>query len=210
MSGANNDWRFLAGGAAGAVLLPTLVFGLGAPLWLAVVGAGAAFGGVTLLMGPRNPLDGFDPAKIGEGRAAVLRAALADVLPALERLDNASARINSAATHARVAAIAKAGRAAVAELEKAPESLSSVQRLLTYYIPQSADLAEGYAEMEARGIGRERRTAIDDLLVKLEAAFAHYRDQLADNELRALDTDIKLVGEAITEDIGAADGKDKK
>jgi len=40
--------------------------------------------------------------------------------------------------------------------------------------------------------------------VKIHAAFAHYRDQLADADLRALDVDIKLVGEAIAEDLGSS------
>jgi hypothetical protein len=31
---------------------------------------------------------------------------------------------------------------------------------------------------------------------------AHFRDQLADQDLKGLDVDIKLIGEAIEEDIG--------
>ena len=196
------EWRYLAAGAASAALLPALAFGVQAPLWAAVAGAAAAFGGLVLILTPRRPLEGIDVNKVGQGRVAVVRAALEEALPALDRLEQAGSRVRNEVVHGRIAAIAKAGRNVVAELEKSPESLSSVQRLLTYYSPRAAELAEGYAAMEARRIGAERRVKIADLLAKLQDAFDHYRDQLADEDLRGLDVDIRLVGQALEEDIG--------
>jgi len=200
MQNDDRDWRFLAAGGAAATLLPLLVFGFGAPFWAGLIGAGAAYGGLSLLLSPRRPFEDVDPAKLSEGRLRVLRAALEETLPALARLE--ALKVRDRAVRERVAAIAASGRAVVAELEAAPEALASVQRLLTYYIPRAAELGEGYADMEARGVGAERRAAIADLLDKLQHAFAHYRDQLADQELAALDVEIKLVGEALTDDIG--------
>ena len=202
VASGGGEWRYLAAGAASAALLPTLALGIHAPLWAAVAGAATAFGGLVLVLSPRRPLEDFNPGKIGSGRVAVARAALEEALPALSRLEAAAGRIKDADVRGRVTAIARAGRNVVAELEKTPESLSSVQRLLTYYSPRAAELAEGYVAMEARGVGAERRAAIADLLVKLQDAFAHYRDQLADQELKTLDIDIRLVGQALEEDIG--------
>jgi hypothetical protein len=202
MAGGSGEWRYLAAGAASAVLMPVLAFGAHAPLWAAGVGAALAFGGVFFVTAPRRPLDDVDVGKIGQGRIAVVRAAIEGAAPALDRLRAAAAKIKDAAAKARVTSIAATGAQIIADLEKAPENLSSVQRLLTYYLPQSADLAEGYQDLEARGLGADRRQAIADLLIKLQGAFAHFRDQQADQDLRTLDVDIRLIGQALDEDIG--------
>ena len=198
MARASRDWSYLTGGAAAAVVMPALVFGLGAPLWIGLIAAAAAFGGLVLVMQPRG-----SPALTG-GRGAVAQAAIAEAEPALDRLEAASGRIKDRTVKSRAAAIADIGREVIAEIEETPASLSTVQRLLTYYIPRAAELTEGYADMEREGVGAERRASISDLLVKLQEAFGHYREQLADEELRALDVDIRLVGDSLTEDLGAA------
>jgi hypothetical protein len=194
--------RFLTAGAVSAALLPALVLIVHAPLWAGIAVAGAAFGGLILVLAPRQPLEDVDIAKIGAGRLAVVRAALNDAMAALDQLDESAARIRDPGIKARVKAIAAAGRGVVADLDKSPENLSSVQRLLTYYTPRAAELARGYAELESRGVGADRRASIADLLEKLQGAFGHYRDQLADQDLRSLDVDIRLIGQALEEDIG--------
>src|SRR5690349_8730960 len=147
MARGSGDWRYVTAGAAAAVILPGLVFGLGAPLWAGLVSAAAAFGGL-LLVTPSGRT-----AEDSGGRAAIVRAAVAEAEPALDTLESAAKRIRETTVARRAAAIAQAGHACIAELEAAPESLGAVQRLLTYYIPRAAELADGYADMEARGLG---------------------------------------------------------
>lgn len=202
MAAKGQGWRIFSAGAASAALLPTLVFAVHAPLWAAAVGAVTAFGGLVLVLSPKRPFEGVDPKRISAGRLAVVRAAVDDAQPALEQLEQAAGRIRDKAVKGRVTAIAVAGRGVIADLETAPEGLAAVQRLLTYYIPRAGELAQGYAQMEARGVGDERRAGIAELLVKLKDAFDHYRDQQADQELRALDVDMRLVGDALREDLG--------
>lgn len=207
MPDSRGDGRFLLAGVSAATLLPTLVLGLHAPLWLGLLGAGAAFAGVSLLAAPRRPFDGVDPARIGEGQIAVARAALSEAMPALDRLEAASKEIEDKGMRARTIAVAKIGREVVKDLEEQPRALPSVQRLLTYYLPRAAELAEAYHHMEERRVGADRRTSVADVFAKLEAAFTHFRDQIADQDLRALDIDIRLVDEALQEDIGEAPTK---
>lgn len=197
-------WRYLASGGAGAGVLAALTSAAHLPLWAGLVAGGLTFAGMALTLSPKPRIDDKNLKKIGATRAAVVRAALDEAEDALDRMKAATLRIENRQVKGRLRNIDKAGREVVADLQKAPESLSSVQRLLTYYIPRAAELAVGYAEMERRGSSAQRRLAISDLLVKLEDAFVHYRDQLAEETLRELDVDIRLVGQALQEDVGNA------
>jgi hypothetical protein len=194
--------RFLVAGAVAAVLLPTMVVVLHAPLWISVFGAAAAFWGLLLVLGPGRPADDLDVSKFGAGQAAVVRAAFNDAMASLAVLESSGSRIRDSGVRSRLRTIAETGRGILLDLQESPANLSSVQRLLTYYLPRAAELAQGYAELERRGLSPQRRASIADLLVKLQGAFSHFRDQLADQDLRGLDVDIKLVGQAIEEDIG--------
>lgn len=194
--------RVLAAGGAGLAVLPTLTLAAHAPLWAGLVAAVGAASGLWLVLAPRRPFEGIDARRVGAGRMAVVQAVARDAIAGLDRLDAAAGRIRDKTVKGRVAAIAAAGREVVGDLEKAPEGLSSVERLLTYYTPRAAELAEGYQQLEARGSDPARRTAIADLLTRVQDAFAHYRDQLADQSLKTLDIDMRLVAEALSDDLG--------
>lgn len=194
--------RYLAAGGAGAALLPTLVMAAHAPLWAAAIATAGAVGGIWLVLAPRRPFEGIDPRAVGAGRMAVVQAVAKDALAGLDRLDAAAGRIRDRAVKGRVTAIAAAGRGVVSDLERAPEGLSAVERLLTYYTPRAAELAEGFQQLEARNADPARRTAIADLLARVQDAFIHYRDQLADQSLKTLDVDMRLVSEALADDLG--------
>jgi hypothetical protein len=196
--------RVLAAGGVGAALLPTLVLAVHAPFWAAAVATAGAVGGLWMVLAPRRPFEGLDPKRVGAGRMAVVQAVARDALTGLDRLEAAAGRIRDKAVKARVAAIAAAGRGVVSDLEKAPDGLSAVERLLTYYTPRAAELAEGFQQLEARDTDPARRTAIADLLARVQDAFTHYRDQLADQSLKTLDVDMRLVSEALADDIGDA------
>jgi 5-bromo-4-chloroindolyl phosphate hydrolysis protein len=192
----------LAGGVS-AVVLPSLVLGLGAPLWLGLIGAVAAFGGVAFLAQPNNLLEDFDPARIGKGQFATIRAVLTDALPALDRIEHAFPKIKARAMHDHAEKIAAAARRIVADLEKEPQRLSTVQRALTYYLPRAADIVDGYLALEQRGTRDAKRFVdMEAIAAKLVDAFEQFADKLLDDELRGLDADIKLVDEALQEDLG--------
>ena len=86
---------------------------------------------------------------------------------------------------------------------RANARLAAVQRLLTYYLPRTAEIAAAYLDLRSRKApDAERLAAIQDVLAKMEAAFQHFAGKLADDDLRGLDADLKLIDAALKEDLG--------
>ncbi|TIV58266.1 MAG: 5-bromo-4-chloroindolyl phosphate hydrolase, partial [Mesorhizobium sp.] len=72
----------------------------------------------------------------------------------------------------------------ISKVEAKPASAPSVRRFLTYYLPQAAEVAEGYATLaDRRAPSKERLSKVGAVIAKLQDAFVHYADSLADSEL---------------------------
>jgi len=90
-----------------------------------------------------------------------------------------------------------------AKVETNPESAGTVRRFLSYYLPRAAEVAEGFAVIEAkRQPDTARLQEIGLVLTKLEDAFAHYSDSLVEDRLDTLDTELRLIQASLKEDIG--------
>ncbi|TJW67197.1 MAG: 5-bromo-4-chloroindolyl phosphate hydrolase, partial [Mesorhizobium sp.] len=91
----------------------------------------------------------------------------------------------------------------ISRVEAKPASAPSVRRFLTYYVPQAAEVAEGYATLaKRRAPSQVRLSKVGAVITKLQDAFVHYADSLADSELGTLDVDLRLIQESLKEDIG--------
>lgn len=189
--------------AAGAVL-PVLVFVLAQPLWIGVLAAAIVFVGLALFAAVQRPRIGpLRAQRLAQGQRAVLDAVMADARPALDTLTSIVADTPKNAVRDRLEAIAAIATDVVVAVEVEPERLGAVQRLLTYYLPRTAELAVAYADLRARKApDSERLAAIQDVLAKMEAAFTHFAGKLADDDLRSLDADLKLIDAALKEDLG--------
>ncbi len=190
---------YVLGATLAALILPAMVLGLSAPLWLGVVAALAALIGVVAA------------AKVQHRRQtpthaahAPVRAALDDAAPALDRLDAAASSIRIFATRVHVGRIADAARLIVNRVNEEPSILAAVQRVLTYYLPRAAAIAESYRILEARdGADPARMARMEAIIARLDTAFQHYADRLADDALRLLDVEIRLVDAALKDDLGS-------
>jgi hypothetical protein len=70
-------------------------------------------------------------------------------------------------------------------------------------VPRAAEIAEGYVSLEDRHAPDAAKIAeVADVIEKLEGAFVHYADSLADSELGSLDVDLKLIQASLKEDLG--------
>jgi hypothetical protein len=198
--------RYVLGGLAALLLLPIFVLGFNAPLWMGLVAAGMVFGAVALFASVRTSLEapsGAGGALKSPGKSAALKLVFADALPALERLDAVVEATPKNLIRDRLERMAALGRKILAEVEADSSRLPAVQRLLTYYLPRAAEIAAGYAELrEKEGRGQARFAAIEDVLAKMEDVFKHYAERLVDEDMRDLDTEIKLVKESMDEDLG--------
>lgn len=198
--------RLWLGAVAAALAVPVLVLAFDAPLWLGAGGAFAVFLAAMFvperlmslgLKRGRGALPGLMP-----GQEPALEAALRAAQPALARLER-SAEHAQGPLGERLQRIVDVSRGLIGDVREEPARLAKVQRLLTYYLPSAADIAEGYARLRQEGIAPPARlAAAQSVLAQLEAAVCHFAAQVRDEDLRALDAEIRLVAAALKDDLG--------
>lgn len=198
--------RLWLGAAAAAAIMPILVLAFGAPLWLSGAGAFGLFLGSLFL--PRRALPAWPwraksiNAVPGFDGLPALRAALAQAEPALARLERCAESAHPPMGD-KLQRMADIGRGVIAQIRQEPARLAIVQRLLTYYLPSAADIAEGYCQLAADGLAPPARlAAAEGLLQRLEAAIGHFASQLMHQDLNDLDAEIRLIDAALKEDLG--------
>ncbi len=173
------------------------------PFWIAAVVGLLVFAGLVFLLAPRRLFEGLDIKVIGRGRVAFARELLEGAVPAAQRLGTAADDIADKQTAARVRHLAEIAADVFRKVEARPESANSVRRFLSYYLPRAAEVAEGFAVIEAkRAPDVKQLEDVRAVLVKLEDAFVHYADSLVDAELGTLDTDLRLIQASLKEDLG--------
>lgn len=185
----------LLGAGLAILILPLLVLGLSAPLWVGVLAAATALVGAAAAQRLQRPRIAALPAPA--------QSATRDARAALARLEAARADICDRDVRATIEAMIGSARTIVEGVVADPAALGQVQRVLTYYLPRAAALAASYAALEARG-DTARRAAVARVIARLDAAFRRYADRFADDALRLLDLELKLVDSALDEDLGEA------
>jgi len=198
-----NDWNWIVAGLAAAIVVPVLSFYAGMPIWIAAVIGLLVFVGLIFVLAPRGLFEGLDAKAIGRGRLEFARDLLNSATPAARRLEASAAQIASKETAKRVRHLAEIAADVFAKVEANPESAGTVRRFLSYYLPRAAEVAEGFAVIEAkRQPDATRLQEVDLVLTKLEDAFVHYSDSLVDDRLDTLDTELRLIQASLKEDIG--------
>ncbi|MET3901125.1 5-bromo-4-chloroindolyl phosphate hydrolysis protein [Devosia sp. UYZn731] len=197
-----NDGNWIVAGLAAAVLVPVLSFGLGVPFLVSAIIAVPVFAGLVVLLAPRKLFEGMDVNALGRGRVAFARDLLNEATPSADRLRAVAGRIGDKDMTARVKHLADIASDVFARVEANPDSATTVRRFLSYYLPRAAEVAEGFAVIEAkRAPDQTQLGEVRSVLVKLEDAFVHYADSLADDELGSLDTDLRLIQASLKEDL---------
>ena len=198
-----NDWNWIVAGLVASVLVVGLSLGLNVPFVIAVVIAVFVFGGLVMLLSPRGLFEGIDVKAIGSGRVAFARDLLTEAAPSLDKLRAAGEHIQDKAVADRVRHLVAIASDVFAKVEATPAGASAVKRFLAYYLPQSAQVAAAYDVLEDQHAPDQAQlTEIRAIIERLETAFAHYADSLAETELGSLDTDLKLIEASLKEDIG--------
>ena len=198
-----NDGNWILAGLMTAILVPVLTFAAGMPFWIAAVIGLLVFAGLVFLLAPRRLFEGLDIKVIGRGRLAFARELLEAAVPSAQRLEAAAEDITDKQTAARVRHLAEIAADVFRTVEAKPESANAVRRFLSYYLPRAAEVAEGFAAIEAkRAPDIKQLKDVRAVLVKLEDAFVHYADSLVDDALGTLDTDLRLIQASLKEDLG--------
>lgn len=194
---------WIAGGAAAAVLLPSLAIGLAMPFWIALAISAAAGGGIVVTLAPRNRFAALEASGMARGRIEFASELLAEAEPLAERMEDAASAIRTRAVADRIRHLVKVARDIFAAIERDPLRLDRVRRFLTYYLPRAAEIAEAYRALETSTVPDTARLAATGAMIdRLDGAFTRYAANLQDADLDKLDIELKLLKSSLDEDLG--------
>ncbi len=196
--------NWLAGGVAGAVLVPALALGAGLPFLVACAVGALAGGGLVLLLAPEVRFKRLAASGIARGKIEFARELLTEADPLVERLEAAARSIRAKTIAERVLHLAAVARGISEAVEKDPLRIDRVRRFLTYYLPRAAEMAEAYQNLERLGPNDAARlTMTGDIIDRLSVAFSEYASNLRDAELDKVDIELKLLKRSLDEDLGS-------
>jgi 5-bromo-4-chloroindolyl phosphate hydrolysis protein len=190
----------LAACAAGAMLpLGALVVGM--PIWIdGPVAGGVGLGLYFVLRSGKQP--SLDEQALNDARAQTGRSLLPDATASLDRMKQTLGQIRDPAVRGQVAELVTTGRKVVDQVRADPTRAMAVRRLLTFYLPNAASLAEGWVALEGRALpSPERMTQTGQTLRSLNQAFAKFSDDMAEPQMQTLDVDLKVVNDALKSDL---------
>ena len=200
---SGGDWNWLVAGIVSALLLVGLTFFTQFPFLVSAIVAVLVFAGLVILLAPRQLFEGISMKALGSGQVAFARDLLVQAAPSAERLRAAAGRIDDKEVGPKVKTLGDITGDVFAKVEANPASAAKVRRFLTYYLPRAAEVAEGFAILEGNRVPDATRLGeVRSVIFKLEDAFVHYADSLADAELGTLDTDLRLIQASLKEDLG--------
>ena len=200
--GSGLNW--LAGGAAGAVVVPVLALGVGVPFVVACAAGVLAGGGLVLLFAPGTRFKALDASGVAKGKIEFARELLTEADPFVVQLEAAGKGIRAKTVAERVRHLATVARGIFDALEKDPLRIDRVRRFLTYYLPRAAEMAEAYQSLEGSPrVEAARLGRTGEIIDRLDAAFTEYAANLHLAELDKLDIELKLLKRALDEDLGS-------
>jgi hypothetical protein len=165
----------LVAGVAAAVALPVSALLLGLPLWLSAAIAAGVFIGLRLALRPRGL--GLRLDDMAEARSETVRSLTAEATAALGRLNGAAREIEDPPMKATVGALATTAGAILTQVKDQPERAMAVRRLLTFYLPNAAAIAEGWQTLESNANpSSERMVQTREVMGALLQAFAQFEN----------------------------------
>jgi 5-bromo-4-chloroindolyl phosphate hydrolysis protein len=205
MAARSSGFSWIAGGAAAAILLPSLAIGLGMP-FLAALGISAlAGGGLVFALAPRSRFAELEASGMARGRIEFANELLTEAEPLAERMEYTASAIRTRAVADRIRHLVTIARDIFAAIERDPLRLDRVRRFLTYYLPRAAEITEAYRALEKSAVpDTARLAATAEMIDRLDGAFTSYAANLQDADLDKLDIELKLLKSSLDEDIGPA------
>ncbi|MBB3810137.1 5-bromo-4-chloroindolyl phosphate hydrolysis family protein [Pseudochelatococcus contaminans] len=199
---SRNDWQWLAGGVVGALSVPLLTVGVGFPLFVSAAIGVVLFLGVTLLLSPRRLFEGLSFTGVSKGQLDFARDLIKEGDAHVRKLRALARDMPGREMAGRLNHLAETGARILADIEKKPRKASSVGRFVSYYLPQTVRIAEGYLVLHGRTRpDPERLRELSSVVDRLDTVFDQYADTLVENELSALDVQLRLIDASLKQDI---------
>jgi 5-bromo-4-chloroindolyl phosphate hydrolysis protein len=195
------EWTDIVAGLAGGLFAPVATFGFGLPWWVSVPGALLVFFGVRLAVRPRRLFEGFDFGEADRASLELARDILSDARVELDRLAELARDMRSVSVRRNLEHLRGIAAGVIGEVEQKPSRVNNVRRLLTYYLPAAVRLADGYRVLErANDPDRQRLTAADAMIGRLDQVFGRYADRLSQDEVEGLDVELRLLENSIRDE----------
>jgi len=187
---------------AAAVVLPVTALGFNLPIWIDGLASLGVFGGAYLVARRPRPGEGLDADELADARAQTAKGLMADAAVAVDRLKRAAATTEDVAMRGQITSLAQTGALVLTKVRDDPSKAMAVRRMLTFYLPTAASLAEGWRALEDRRTpARERTEQTRQTMSALNEAFSHFADDLAEPQMETLDLDLKVLNDALKSDI---------
>jgi 5-bromo-4-chloroindolyl phosphate hydrolysis protein len=117
-------------------------------------------------------------------------------------MKKALTQIKDPAVRGQVDGLVRTGSKVLANLRTDPSRAMAVRRLLTFYLPNAASIAEGWVALEGRATpSPERMAQTGATLRSLNEAFAKFSDDMVEPQMQTLDIDLKVVNDALKADL---------
>jgi 5-bromo-4-chloroindolyl phosphate hydrolysis protein len=186
---------------AAAAVMPAAAIGLHLPLWLDLGLSGGTFAGGFLLLrsGKQETLDADE---LADARNQTGRGLIPDAAASLDRMKKALTQIKDPAVRGQVDGLVRTGTKVLGDVRTDPSRAMAVRRLLTFYLPNAASIAEGWVALEGRATpSPERMAQTGATLRTLNEAFAKFSDDMVEPQMQTLDIDLKVVNDALKSDL---------
>ncbi|MFD2250756.1 hypothetical protein FHS82_001492 [Pseudochelatococcus lubricantis] len=197
-----NDWRWVAGGIVGALSVPVLTLAAGVPLIVSSVIAALLFLGVSLLLSPRRLFEGLSFKGVSKGQLEFAADLIKEGDAHVRRLRVLARDMPGNDMRARLSHLAETGARILSLIEKSPGKAPSVGRFVSYYLPQTVRIAEGY--LMVHGQERpdpDRLNELSGVVDRLDRVFDQYAGTLVESELSTLDVQLRLIDASLKQDI---------
>ena len=186
---------------AAAAVMPAAAIGLHLPLWLDLGLSGGTFAGGFLLL-RSGKQETLDADAVADARNQTGRGLIPDAAAALDRMKKALTQIKDPAVRGQVDGLVRTGAKVLGNVRADPSKAMAVRRLLTFYLPNAASIAEGWVALEGRATpSPERMAQTGATLRSLNEAFAKFSDDMVEPQMQTLDIDLKVVNDALKADL---------
>lgn len=186
---------------AAAAVMPAAAIGLHLPLWLDLGLSGGTFAGGFLLLRSGKP-EALDAEVLADTRNQTGRGLIPDAAAALDRMKKALTHIKDPSVRGQVDGLVRTGTKVLNDVRADPSRAMAVRRLLTFYLPNAASIADGWVALEGRAMpSPERMAQTGATLRSLNEAFAKFSDDMVEPQMQTLDIDLKVVNDALKSDL---------
>ena len=195
------DNRDLIAGAVGGGFAPLATFLFGLPIYATLPGALLVFFGTRLILTPKAFFEDLPKGEFSEARIDLARDVLIAADHALASLAATVEHLRNEAVQDKLLHLHRIASEVVSEVERDPERLMQVQRLLTYSLPAASRLSTGYLALERkRNPNPERVAETEAMIARLDKIFDDYADRLVMPEVEGLDVELRLLDDAIRDE----------